>query len=84
MTEKKGITIDYCPECRGVWLDKGELEKLEGMASSMQNSNAPFAGSNNQYQQSQPHTYHDDDDHHQYNHGKPHKKESWLGEVFDF
>ena len=28
MTEKKGIEIDYCPECRGIWLDRGELEKL--------------------------------------------------------
>ena len=28
MSEKKGIDIDYCPECRGIWLDRGELEKL--------------------------------------------------------
>ena len=28
MTEKKGIEIDYCTECRGIWLDRGELEKL--------------------------------------------------------
>ena len=28
MSEKKGVEIDYCPECRGIWLDKGELEKL--------------------------------------------------------
>lgn len=28
MSEKKGIEIDYCPECRGIWLDKGELEKI--------------------------------------------------------
>lgn len=28
MSEKKGIEIDYCPECRGIWLDRGELEKL--------------------------------------------------------
>lgn len=30
MTEKKGIEVDYCPECRGIWLDRGELEKLIG------------------------------------------------------
>lgn len=28
MTERTGIEIDYCPECRGVWLDRGELDKI--------------------------------------------------------
>ena len=28
MTERKGIEIDYCPKCRGVWLDRGELDKI--------------------------------------------------------
>ncbi len=28
MTERKGIEIDYCPTCRGVWLDRGELDKF--------------------------------------------------------
>lgn len=28
MTERAGIEIDYCPQCRGVWLDRGELDKL--------------------------------------------------------
>jgi acetyltransferase-like isoleucine patch superfamily enzyme len=28
MSERSGIEIDYCPECRGVWLDKGELDKI--------------------------------------------------------
>ena len=28
MTARQGIEIDYCPECRGVWLDRGELDKL--------------------------------------------------------
>lgn len=28
MTERMGIEIDYCPECRGVWLDRGELDKI--------------------------------------------------------
>ncbi|WP_187262249.1 TFIIB-type zinc ribbon-containing protein [Pontibacter beigongshangensis] len=28
MSDKKGIEIDYCPNCRGVWLDRGELEKI--------------------------------------------------------
>ena len=28
MSERSGIEIDYCPTCRGVWLDRGELDKL--------------------------------------------------------
>ncbi len=28
MSERQGIEIDYCPECRGVWLDRGELDKI--------------------------------------------------------
>ena len=28
MSERSGVEIDYCPECRGVWLDRGELDKL--------------------------------------------------------
>lgn len=28
MTERQGVEIDYCPKCRGVWLDRGELDKI--------------------------------------------------------
>ena len=28
LSERQGIEIDYCPQCRGVWLDRGELDKL--------------------------------------------------------
>ena len=28
MAEKNGVEIDYCPECRGIWLDRGELDKI--------------------------------------------------------
>ncbi len=28
LSERQGVEIDYCPECRGVWLDRGELDKL--------------------------------------------------------
>lgn len=28
MTDRNGIEIDYCPDCRGVWLDRGELDKI--------------------------------------------------------
>lgn len=28
MTDRSGVEIDYCPQCRGVWLDRGELDKI--------------------------------------------------------
>ncbi len=85
MTEKKGITIDYCPECRGVWLDKGELEKLETMAGPS-NANAPFT-SEQAYNSQQNRPQHDNDyskNHNQSANNPHHKKENWLGEIFDF
>ncbi|WP_199286375.1 zf-TFIIB domain-containing protein, partial [Pseudogemmobacter humi] len=33
MTERQGVEIDYCPRCRGIWLDRGELDKLIEKAS---------------------------------------------------
>ena len=33
MTERQGVEIDYCPRCRGVWLDRGELDKILERAS---------------------------------------------------
>ncbi len=41
MTDRQGIEIDYCPKCRGVWLDRGELDKL--IERSMASLPAPAA-----------------------------------------
>lgn len=72
---KNGIEIEYCPTCGGVWLDHGELEKLIEMSTKPQNKfGPPNIGIDDHHQaQSSNHYYH-----------KPHKKESWLGEIFDF
>lgn len=43
MTERQGVEIDYCPSCRGVWLDRGELDKLlerSGTVSQSANQHA--------------------------------------------
>lgn len=37
MSEKKGVEIDYCPECRGIWLDRGELEKIIAQEDQKEN-----------------------------------------------
>ena len=38
MSERSGIEIDYCPECRGVWLDRGELDKIIERAATEQSA----------------------------------------------
>ena len=42
MSEREGIEIDYCPECRGVWLDRGELDKLIERADRDQPTPDPY------------------------------------------
>lgn len=42
MSERQGVEIDYCPQCRGVWLDRGELDKiLERTAREMEAAAPP-------------------------------------------
>lgn len=84
MTERQGIEIDYCPTCRGVWLDKGELDKLiagsENNAASMHSpAPQPRYDGPQRYQEQRP-AYNDDQSYHK----KKHKKESFIGDLFDF
>lgn len=78
MSERQGIEIDYCPECRGIWLDRGELDKLiEKSSQNNPGSLSPISfREENNYQ-----SKHNNENHGYY---KKHKKESWLGEIFDF
>lgn len=86
MTERQGIEIDYCPKCRGVWLDRGELDKIVERGTVAERTAAPTR------------RYDDDDDYDdrryerregydsdrgygQYPRKK--KKRSFLGDLFD-
>jgi uncharacterized protein len=76
MAERQGIEIDYCPTCRGVWLDRGELDKLIERSATMTPASAANAAA-----PSQPH-FADSD----YEHGRgpqDRRKKSWLGGIFD-
>ncbi|EAI4304283.1 hypothetical protein A0Y74_06405 [Campylobacter lari] len=73
MSERNGVEIDYCPKCRGVWLDRGELDKIIERSTSQSIS-----------QQSQQQNYNQQANYHHNNGYKYKKKESWLGELFDF
>lgn len=43
MSERSGVEIDYCPQCRGVWLDRGELDKVIDRANEVMGSSTPAA-----------------------------------------
>lgn len=73
ISTRDGVEIDYCPECRGVWLDRGELDKII-------DSSQKYEKNNYQNQKSYSDNYHDDKKHHD----NRFKKKSFLGDMFDF
>jgi hypothetical protein len=79
MTDRQGVEIDYCPQCRGVWLDRGELDKIIERSET----SAPKAREEQPRYQEERSSHHDDRDR---DHGyhKKHKKEGFLGDLFDF
>lgn len=68
LSDKQGIEIDYCPKCRGIWLDRGELEKIIERSASYDTAPSPARVIRSEH------------DHHDYRHGK---KKSFLSELFD-
>jgi hypothetical protein len=74
MHERQGVEIDYCPQCRGVWLDRGELDKLIERSAS---APAPQAAG---WQQRPAQPDFVDSDFRRHG-GRRHK--SWLAEIFD-
>jgi len=79
MSERHGIEIDYCPKCRGVWLDRGELDKIIEQSASDQSPSR----SREQAQYRDDPKYRDDDDR-KYGSQPPHKRRSLLSDLFDF
>jgi uncharacterized protein len=88
MSERNGIEIDYCPECRGVWLDRGELDKIidrAGVATSSAAPAAPVTAAYPQPEQYREQPYPDQAYREQPYGQRPYKKkrENWLSELFD-
>jgi len=75
MSDKNGIEIDYCPSCRGIWLDRGELDKIIERSTSHYASKDNYGKDQERYQQRN-----------QEYQSKPYhkKKNSFLGDLFDF
>ena len=70
MTDRAGVEVDYCPSCRGVWLDRGELDKI--IERSVQPAPMP---------QAQPRY---DSGYGDKGYKKRKKRVGWLEEIFDF
>ncbi|WP_315821246.1 zf-TFIIB domain-containing protein [Paraflavitalea speifideaquila] len=86
MTERNGIEIDYCPVCRGIWLDKGELDKMLEYAEQKHHAGKEDYNKGQEqhpgYQHNQPPYYKNDNDHYKHNNNhypKPHKKKRFPG-----
>jgi uncharacterized protein len=73
LAEKQGVDIDYCPQCRGIWLEKGKLEKIiDKMGSSSSSNYGNYIPDSHHYDK------HDD---HQYPGG--HRRKKGLFDFFD-
>lgn len=92
MADRNGVEIDYCPKCRGVWLDRGELDKIidraAGGAPSVAAGPEPVtlrepAMAETRAPREQARRRDDDDDDHHRGYRKK-RRESFLGELFDF
>lgn len=90
MADRSGVEIDYCPKCRGVWLDRGELDKIIERAAG---AAAPAAAAAPAPQQAHPQQQHPQQQYPQQQYPqqqypqqqyKQKKKSSFLGEIFDF
>lgn len=76
MSEKQGIEIDYCPKCRGVWLDRGELDKIIERTTSFQ----PEAATR---PPKEHYGHHDKDQYHGSYEQKKRRKKSFFEDLFD-
>lgn len=85
MSERQGVEIDYCPQCRGVWLDRGELDKLiERDAAAPARQPAPQPATQPVYPQHARRPDFEDSDYRHHNTGYGRRKhKSWLSEIFD-
>lgn len=91
LAERHGIEIDYCPECRGVWLDRGELDKV--VARSADELAGDHLGRRDRDEPARRHgerAWRDEDDFddrhddHRRDRGRPRKRRSFLDDLFEF
>jgi len=72
ISERQGVEIDYCPKCRGVWLDRGELDKIIERTYEAQSPSGA-----RDFPQTYPGEYHE-------GYKKKYKRRGFLDDIFDF
>ena len=76
ISDKNGIEIDYCPSCRGIWLDRGELDKIIERSADHYSKKENYGRDYDKYGYDQQRA----SDHNR----RPYKKKSFLNDLFDF
>ena len=87
MTVRDGVEIDYCPICRGIWLDKGELDKIIDRAGPQPHQGPPPVPVAQSFQQKPRQAMRRDDDSVDEDYDdryRKKKRKGWLGELLDF
>jgi uncharacterized protein len=99
MADRGGVEIDYCPKCRGVWLDRGELDKIIERAAGAPSFPAatpvaapqqaapvyqPEPRAPQSHREDDRRRYRDDDDDDYRDGHRKKRKESFLKDIFDF
>jgi len=78
IAERQGVEIDFCPKCRGIWLDRGELDKIMERANREMDEGLRRYGRQEGDYDRHHDRHHDHDD--EYGH---HKRKSFLHDLFD-
>jgi Zn-finger nucleic acid-binding protein len=82
MSERQGVEIDYCPQCRGVWLDRGELDKIIERSDDDYEERPPrgadWRPERSEYDERRPERHEDE-----YRFRRK-KKKSFFSEIFEF
>lgn len=87
MSERQRVEIDFCPECRGVWLDRGELDKIIELSNQADEPRRDSRGSQDQERHREDDRHHDsrrhDDRDYDRHDDKRYRKRSFLMDLFD-
>lgn len=75
ITDRQGVEVDYCPQCRGVWLDRGELDKIIERSASYESKRRDYDDDGDDYKYREGYGKH---------HGHSRKRKGFLGDLFDF
>ncbi len=92
IADRQGVEIDHCPQCRGIWLDRGELDVLIEKTTQTMNRNDDLDGGDPYKRSFDSHHGHDDDNDryengnrgYEYNNQNRGRKKGFLADLFDF